>query len=139
MVEQDIRWKQRFQNYKNALSYLVEDVNFCLENDIDIAKRAVIKDFEMTHELAWKLMKDILLEAGHVDILGSRIATRIAFNQGLITDGETWGEMIKTRNITVHTYDDSIFDTEFDKIAHQYLPLLLIFQQRVENLWQTLD
>ena len=84
-------------------------------------------------------MQDILQSEGVVDILGSRTATRMAFNRGLIQQGDIWLEMVKSRNITVHTYDEKILAQEFSKIMTLYLPLFLQFKQRVEQLCQNLD
>ncbi|MDW0616172.1 nucleotidyltransferase substrate binding protein [Mannheimia haemolytica] len=58
----------------------------------------------------------------------------MAFNRGLITQGEVWLEMIKSRNITVHTDDETILTEEFNKIIKAYLPLFIEFEQRVETL-----
>lgn len=133
-MESDIRWKQRFENYKNALNYLVTDIQVNEEFNSDTIKIAVIKDFEMTHELAWKLMKDILQDSGHTEIWGSKIASRMAFNIGLITDGDIWLEMVESRNITVHAYDNLVLSEQFDKIKNLYLPLFIQFKQRIEKL-----
>lgn len=116
-----------------------EDVAFSKKNQADTVKRAVIKDFEMAHELAWKLMQDILRYEGESEILGSRSATRLAFSRGLIEDGRIWLEMVDSRNRSVHTYDHEILQHEFQLIIEQYLPLFVQFSQKVEKLCQTLD
>ncbi|MDO4430185.1 MAG: nucleotidyltransferase substrate binding protein [Lonepinella koalarum] len=138
-MEQDIRWKQRFDNYQKAVGYLKSESEKYADTDIDVIKKGIIQSFEITHELAWKLMQDILKWEGEVDIYGSKSASRLAFNRGLITQGEVWQEMIKSRNTTVHTYDEAILIKEFDKIIKDYLPLFIEFQQRVEKICQTLD
>ncbi len=136
---QDIRWKQRFANYSKALKQLESAVNKYADTEIDIIKEGIVQRFEFTHELAWKLMQDILQEEGFTDIIGSRTATKTAFNRNLINDGDTWLEMIKSRNITVHTYDEKILSQEFKKIVVLYLPLFIQFKQRVEKLCQNSD
>ena len=50
-------------------------------------------------------MKDWFDYQGNNDISGSRDATREAFRMGLIQDGETWMEMIKSRKQSSHTYN----------------------------------
>ena len=42
---------------------------------------------------------------GNPDIMGSRDATREALQNGLIEAGEIWMDMIKSRNLTSHTYN----------------------------------
>ncbi|EGY33109.1 nucleotidyltransferase substrate binding protein [Aggregatibacter actinomycetemcomitans serotype e str. SC1083] len=139
MQQDDVRWKQRFENYKRALNQLETALHEYADTNLDIIKEGIIQRFEFTHELAWKLMQDILQAEGVADILGSRTTTRMAFNRGLIQQGDIWLEMVKSRNITVHTYDEKILAQEFSKIMTLYLPLFLQFKQRVEKLCQNLD
>jgi nucleotidyltransferase substrate binding protein (TIGR01987 family) len=58
----------------------------------------VIQAFEFTHELAWNTLKDFLESCGEAGIYGSKDATRKSFAAGLIEDGETWMDMIQSRN-----------------------------------------
>lgn len=107
MDSQDIRWIQRFNNYKKALKQLEEAVELMGERELtNLEKQGVIQAFEYTHELGWKTLKDFLENRGNTNIYGSRDATKEAFNLGLIEDGEVWMQMIKSRNITSHTYDE---------------------------------
>lgn len=138
-MDADIRWRQRFEKYKTALSHLEEAITEYANTDVDIIKEGIVQRFELTHELAWKVMQDMLKSQGETNVFGSKSATRIAFNYGLITEGEVWLDMIESRNITVHTYDAEILHTQFNKIVQDYLPRFLQFSQRVEELWQTLD
>lgn len=138
-MQQDIRWKQRFDKYKQALHLLESAVLEYADTEIDIIKEGIIQRFEFTHELAWKVMQDYLKAQGEVDVFGSKIATRLAFNRELINQGEIWLDMIETRNITVHTYDEKILNEQFQKVVNNYLPLFLQFQQRLEKLCQISD
>lgn len=108
---QDIRWMQRFNNYKKALKQLQDAVELMEERELSILeKQGFIQAFEYTHELAWKTLKDFLENRGNTDIYGSRDATKKAFALGLIDDGEIWMQMIKSRNLTSHTYDENTAD-----------------------------
>ncbi|OOF35822.1 nucleotidyltransferase substrate binding protein [Rodentibacter heidelbergensis] len=135
---QDIRWQQRFDNYKKAVHYLANEVEKYANTDLDIIKKGIIQSFEITHELAWKLLQDILKYQGEVELWGSKSATRLAFNRGLIQNGEIWLDMIESRNITVHTYDENILNKEFNKVVKDYLPLFIQLKERIEQLWTNL-
>jgi nucleotidyltransferase substrate binding protein (TIGR01987 family) len=132
-MEQNIRWKQRFANFESALSRLEEGIAYYETNPIDLVKEGVIQRFEFTHELAWKLMKDFLEHEGIAGIVGSRSATREAFNKSLITNGQEWMNMIESRNNTVHTYNKNILETEFSKVITFYFPLLKAFLQKMKT------
>ena len=128
------RWKQRFQNYKKALLQLNEAVEAYDEKAPNIIKEGVLQRFEFTHELAWKVLKDYLEYEGHQNITGSRTATRLAFNIGLIQDGQIWMDMIESRNKTVHAYDASILETEFLKVRESYNACFIQLKEKLSTL-----
>jgi nucleotidyltransferase substrate binding protein (TIGR01987 family) len=108
MAGADIRWQQRFGNFRQALACLKEAVELSQQRSLsDLERQGLIKAFEFTHELSWKTLRDFLVSRGVSDLFGSRDTTREAFAQGLISDGETWMEMIRHRNLSAHTYDEA--------------------------------
>jgi nucleotidyltransferase substrate binding protein (TIGR01987 family) len=125
-MKQDIRWKQRFSNFERALSQLKQGIENYPE-DVE----AII---EFTHELAWKVLKDYLDYEGLQNVTGSRSASRLAFNIGLIEDGQVWMDMIESRNKTVHTYQESILEQEYAKVRRVYYPSFLAFQNKMQTL-----
>jgi len=133
MENEDIRWKQRFANYEQALEQFIEGVESNGSNPVNIIKEGIIQRFEFTHELAWKVMKDYLEFEGYQDITGSRSATKEAFNSGLIREGQIWMNMIESRNNTVHTYNAAILEKEFTKIIIDYYPLLKEFREKMRK------
>lgn len=130
----DIRWKQRFENYKKAFSQLKSAIDKNGLHPIDIIKEGIIQRFEFTHELAWKVMKDYLDYEGIQNVTGSRSATREAFNMGLITNGQAWMDMIESRKKTVHTYNQEVLEIEFKKVILSYYELFEIFEQKMSSM-----
>ena len=127
MENQVIRWKQRFENYKKAYSQFNK---FLSKKDLnELEKQGLVQSFEYTHELAWNLMKDFLQYEGIQNLIGSRSTTREAFNKGIISDGQTWMNMIESRNKTVHLYEENILNDELDKIINQYA---ILFQELLQ-------
>ncbi len=122
-MTEDIRWKQRFENYKLALHQLTLAVELSRQRPLsNLEKQGVIQGFEFVHELAWNVLKDYLAYEGIQGIVGSRGAVREAFKRGLIEDGETWADMIKARNLTLHTYNPDIAQTVADDILERFCP-----------------
>ena len=135
MESKDIRWKQRFENYKKALLQLQNAVTLEQERPFsELEEQGLIQAFEFTHELAWNVMKDYLFYQGNNVITGSRDATREAFQVGLIEDGDSWMEMIKSRNKTSHTYNNEIATEIVNKILSVYFPLFMEFQTKIKQL-----
>ncbi|MFN4285163.1 MAG: nucleotidyltransferase substrate binding protein [Lacibacter sp.] len=131
-MEQDIRWKQRFENFTKAYKHLKQAVEQ-MKNPSDLEKEGTIQRFEFTHELAWKVMKDFLQDKGIQGIIGSKDATRHAFQNELISNGQAWMDMIESRNKTVHTYIDDILETEYRRIREVYFPLLSEFYEKMKT------
>ncbi len=105
MENKDVRWKHRYKNYSKALSQLGK---FILKGkDLnEMEEQGLIQSFEYNFELAWNLIKDYYEFQGSTNIQGSRDAFRLAFNRGLIENGESWMKMIESRTKTSHTYDE---------------------------------
>nr|VFJ60551.1 MAG: nucleotidyltransferase substrate binding protein, HI0074 family [Candidatus Kentron sp. DK] len=73
----DIRWRQRFDNYRRALARLRDAVSLRKKRPLsDLEQQGLIKAFEFTHELAWNVMKDYFEYQGNTSITGSRDAIR---------------------------------------------------------------
>lgn len=86
----------------------------------NLEKQGVVQAFEFTHELSWKMIKDFFESQGNSEIYGSKDATRQAFKFGLIHDGDVWMQMIKSRNITSHTYDEKTVDEIVEQVFRVY-------------------
>jgi nucleotidyltransferase substrate binding protein (TIGR01987 family) len=135
MADQDIRWQQRLANYNRALAQLTRAVELAQARPLsELEKQGLIQAFEFVFELAWNLMKDYFLYQGNPAITGSRDAIRTAFKQGLIADGEGWMEMIKSRNQTAHTYNESIANEIAGNVVTLYHRLFLQLQEQMNQL-----
>lgn len=125
MENKDIRWQQRFANYRKALLKLREAVEeYQAKGMSDIEKEGMIQRFEYTYELAWNTIKDFYENQGEIGIQGSRDAFRTAFGRGLISNGELWMKMIDSRKLTVHTYDERTANEVVHDIVEFYFELL---------------
>jgi nucleotidyltransferase substrate binding protein (TIGR01987 family) len=124
-MAQDIRWKQRFSNYTSAFQSLTEAVELSQQRALSsLEQQGLIQSFEFTHELAWKMLKDYLEYQGITNIVGSRDASRFAFQNELIQDGEVWMQMIAARNQTSHTYNIKVAQAVVESILLQFYPAL---------------
>jgi len=135
MKKEDIRWQQRFAHYKKALLQLNDAVKLTEQRSLSsLEEQGLIKAFEFTHELAWNVMKDYLEFQGNTAITGSRDATREAFKMGLLIDGEVWMEMIKSRNQTIHTYNEDTAQDINHRITTKYIEVFKAFDGKMDAL-----
>lgn len=117
----DVRWKQRFQNFEKAFKLLKQTID--IDSPSDAERAGLIQFFEITFELAWKLLKDYQEEVGFI-IKSPREAIKQSFQTGLIKDGHTWIDALKDRNLTVHIYEEKIAVEVENKIRASYFPIL---------------
>jgi nucleotidyltransferase substrate binding protein (TIGR01987 family) len=121
MSDQDIRWIQRFNNFRKAFLQLQEAVELAEQRQLSkLEEQGLIQAFEFTHELAWNTLKDFLENRGVQNLYGSKDATREAFRTGLIENGEAWMDMIQSRNLTSHTYDEATAEQIVGDICNTY-------------------
>lgn len=130
----DVKFKKRFESFCNSLKALTE------ARERDFSDSFVISGtrakFSITFDLAWKVMKDILIQ--HYAIIGfvtgsPRDVLREAFKANLICD-DGWMEMLKVRNELTHDYDDAVVKAHCEMIVGKYIDLFYEFEKIVKEL-----
>lgn len=96
----------------------------------DFVLEGTVLNFNLTFDIAWKVMKDILVK--HMGILdfaaGSpRETLQQGFANGLV-EADEWMHMLKVRNQLAHDYDGSFASEKFSDIIQVYYPLLEKFR-----------
>lgn len=132
MTREDIRWIQRFNHFSRALAQLSRFVEKGELNEFE--KQGLIKAFEYTYELAWNVLKDYLEAQGETSIHGSRDAFRLAFQRGIIENGEVWMDMVRSRTLTVHTCNEEVAEQVVNDIVNHYFTEFVRLQQTMEAL-----
>jgi nucleotidyltransferase substrate binding protein (TIGR01987 family) len=128
----DVRWLQRFANFKKALSQLKKFVDKGTLSELE--EQGAIQAFEYTYELAWNVMKDFLEQQGQTDIYGSRDAIRKAFQLGLVKDGDKWMDAYVSRTKTSHTYNEETAREVVDAILGVYYGLFEALREKMASL-----
>ena len=132
-MTQDIRWIQRFSNYKKAFKNLQDAVELASERELsNLEKQGMIQAFEFTYELAWNTIKDFFEYKGETDILGSRDAFQLAFKRGLVANGKDLLSTIKSRQLSSHTYHEEYADKIYNDIMTKYCAVFGELKARLE-------
>ena len=132
MHDQDLRWRQRQVNYEKALSQLKKFIDKGELNELE--KQGLIQAFEYTYELAFNVIKDFYENQGDSTIQGSRDAFRLAFNRGLIRDGDAWMRMIESRKQTSHTYNEDTAEEVVKAILMRYYPMFNALRDSLRHI-----
>ena len=119
--EDDIRWKQRFNNFQRSIKVLEKSLEIVNPNETEQA--GIILFYELSFELAWKVLKDYL-EFGGFNTKSPREVIKIAFQTECISNGQKWLEALEDRNLIVYTYDEANAISLLLKIRVEYFPLL---------------
>lgn len=136
----DVRWIQRFDNFKRALNQLDHAMTLASERELsELEEQGVIQAFEYNYELAWNVLKDFYEHQGEQDIQGSRDAIRTAFRRGLIVNGDIWMNMIKSRSLTSHTYNEELTKTILKDIADSYYPEFMALKNTLTGYLESHD
>jgi nucleotidyltransferase substrate binding protein (TIGR01987 family) len=118
----DVRWKQRAQNFAKAAALLRAALKNGPAALNDLEKEGTVQRFEYTVELAWKTLKDYL-EHGGVQLtpVTPKSVIKAAFAARLIPDGQLWIDILEKRNLLSHTYDEALIGPGLDEIHRSYL------------------
>ena len=130
----DEKFIRRFESFKNSLDSLAEARQRDLSDSFVLSGTSA--KFSITFDLAWKVMKDILLQYYAITgfVTGSpREVLKQSFRANLIT-GDEWIEMLKVKNQLAHDYDGVIVKEHCQTIIHEYIDKLYDFNTVVETL-----
>ena len=130
----DEKFNRRFLSFCRSLDALAEAKNRDLSDSFVLSGTSA--KFSITFDLAWKVMKDILVQYYAMTgfVAGSpREVLRKSYQASLISD-DTWMEMLKVRNELTHDYDGDIVKEYCNVIIQKYVELFYDFRYTVEAL-----
>lgn len=128
------KYMKRLHSYKRSLAALSEARKRDL-NDPFVLSGTSAK-FSITFDLAWKTMKDILIEYYAITdfVAGSpREVLRKAFEAGMIK-GDAWMQMLAVRNQLIHDYDGEIIKDRCLMIINDYIDCFKEFEIWADGL-----
>jgi nucleotidyltransferase substrate binding protein (TIGR01987 family) len=129
-MSNDIRWKQRFQNFQKAVSELKDFLNVPHLNKFE--KQGLIQCFEYTFELGWKCLKDYLEYQGY-QVKSPRDSIKLSFQIGIVENGHLWMDALEKRNLLSHSYNEEVVTEAEHLIRTQYFSLFLTLREKLES------
>lgn len=124
------RLKERIENFNKLFNIYQQAVK---EFDWEkiLSHMALIQAFEVTCELAWKVLKDYLFENG-ISVSLPKQVIKEAFNKNVIKDGQLWIDMIEARNATSHEYN-------LEKVSLLLTNMSTIFYKELLNFYNLVN
>jgi nucleotidyltransferase substrate binding protein (TIGR01987 family) len=131
MDNTEIRWKQRFEQFVNALQ-TIEDVVPDYHQMDELQQDGLIHRFEITFDLAWKVLQDYLKYIGYTEINGPRPSIKQAVKDGII-DAFIWEEVLTARNELTHVYDEEKSREHLNNIVTKFVFAFRSFKETMQK------
>jgi nucleotidyltransferase substrate binding protein (TIGR01987 family) len=125
---------KKFDNFSNCLEVL-QGADFELADNDMIYRTGVIGQFNLTFELAWKALQEVLRNHGVVDAqTGSpREILQLGYKFGFINDETVWMQMLKKRNLSVHIYDEEEIDEMLLLVRDSFIPAFTVLKDTLQE------
>ncbi len=125
---------KKLENFKNYLAILA-DADFEMAETNDIYRTGIIGQFNLTFELAWKALQEVMRKHGvEAAFSGSpREILQLGYKIGFIGDSEVWLLMLKKRNMSVHLYNEEEVDEMLILIRDSFLQAFIALKDTLEK------
>lgn len=120
---------KKLDNFANCLAVLA-NADFKMAETNDIYRTGIVGQFNLTFELAWKALQEIMREHSVEEAsTGSpREILQLGYKIGFIDDAETWLLMLKKRNTSVHIYSENEVDELILLIRDSFIPAFTVLK-----------
>ena len=118
------KMQEKYEKLVQAVQRLDEAIADYDQMGLDSIRDGVIQRFEFCAELAWKTLREYLLDQGYAEINSPKSVMKQAFADGILDHEEGWLHLLDARNETSHIYDEVTATTVFGDIRTVYDPLL---------------
>ena len=128
---------KKLDNFSNCLTVL-KNADFKMADNNEIYRTGVIGQFNLTFELAWKALQEVMKLHGVIDAqTGSpREILQLGYKLGFVDDAQVWLLMLKKRNTSVYIYNQEEIDEMLLLIRDSFLPAFLELEKTLKNKLQ---
>ena len=121
---------KKLDNFLNCLTVL-KTADFELADNNEIYRTGVVGQFNLTFELAWKALQEVLKMHGvkEADTGSPREILQLGYKIGFVSDSSVWLLMLKKRNTSVHIYNEDEIDEMIVLIRDSFIPAFIALEQ----------
>ena len=121
---------KKLDNFSNCL-LILKNADFVLADSNDIYRTGVIGQFNLTFELAWKALQEMMRLHG---VLGAETGSpreilQLGYQYGFINDSTVWLLMLKKRNTSVYIYNEEQVDEMILLIRDSFIPAFVKLEE----------
>lgn len=126
--------EEKYGKLKQAVQRLQEAIDDYHKSELDSIRDGVIQRFEFCTELAWKTIREYLLDQGYTEINSPKSVMRQAFADGVVEKEQPWIDLLNDRNATSHIYDEETAASIYQHIEKSYYPMFVRLVQKLQDL-----
>lgn len=119
---------QSYETFKNAYLKLEQFINE--DNNSEVTRAGILHAFEFTFELWWKYLQRYLESMYILEEHGPSSVIKVAFQNGLIKDGQIYMDMLRDRNLIAHTYKENMAKEIYLRIKNEHINTLRKFVEK---------
>ena len=125
---------KKLDNFSNCLTIL-RNADFKLADNNDIYRTGVIGQLNLTFELTWKALQEILRLHGaeEADTGSPREILQLGYKLGFVNDSAVWLLMLKKRNTSVHIYNEQEVDEMILLIRDSFIPAFVALEKTLKE------
>lgn len=114
---------KKLDNYSSCLDVL-RRADFEIAEENEIYRTGIIWQFNLTSELAWKALQEILKlhGAAGAETGSPREILQLGYKLGFLNDSAAWMLMLKKRNVSVHIYNEDDIDEMILLVHDSFIP-----------------
>ena len=125
---------KKLDNFANCLDIL-KQADFELADSNDIYRMGVVGQFNLTFELAWKALQEVLRMHGveGAETGSPREILQVGYKVGFVNDLSVWLLMLKKRNTSIHIYNEEEIDELIVFIRDSFIPAFTDLEETLQE------
>lgn len=125
---------KKLDDFSNRLSVL-KKADFKFADNDKIYRTGVIGQFNLTFELAWKALQEVLKLHGvaGAETGSPREILQLGYKTGFVNDSAVWLLMLKKRNTSVHIYNVEEIDEMILLIRDSFIPAFITLEMALRE------
>ena len=127
-------YMKKLDNFANCLDIL-KQADFELADSNDIYRMGVVGQFNLTFELAWKALQEVLRMHGveGAETGSPREILQVGDKVGFVNDSSVWLLMLKKRNTSIHIYNEEEIDELIVFIRDSFIPAFTDLEETLQE------
>ena len=125
---------KKLDNFSSCLDVL-RRADFEISEENEIYRTVIIGQFNLTFELAWKALQEILKlhGAAGAETGSPREILQLGYKLGFLNDSAVWLLMLKKRNVSVHLYNEDAIDEMILLVRDSFIPAFSALEKTLQE------